>query len=578
MATKNSKPKLPAKQLAILAVARFAEPFAFTSVFPYLPEMIASFGVEKKDVAKWAGVTSAVFSLSQSVTAVPWGRASDKYGRKPIIMIGLFCTMSLFLVWGVSTSLTMAIVVRAIQGASNGNVGIIRTMVAEMVPERELQPKAFSIMPLVWSIGSIFGPSFGGLFASPCDRWPSMFGNSTFFQTYPFALPNLLGAIIFLLSLATGILFLEETLHTKRHARDWGLVLGNRITEAFQVPHLRRRQEHLRRYSIQDAEASAPLLQTDPSGKSNRPADLKPQAEKEAPPSMAAVFSRQSTINLISYTFLALHSVAYDQVLPVFLNYPELSHDTSNTTLPFFFSGGFGLASGRIGTIFTLYGIVCGLIQFLIFPTLCSRYGVLPCFKACVVTFPIVYILTPFTVLVAHPALRYIALMCVMCVKAFAVIIGFPCTTILLTNSASSLNILGTLNGFATTFSALGRALGPALAGALFSWGVKNGMIGIPWWTLALIAMVGAIPAWMIVEGEGPSRSVPSPAESDDEDTEVEECVVEDSDDDGPGHSALCSSQVTMVASAEEQEQEQEPLVGSAKSAGYGYGTLRHVK
>lgn len=92
-----------------------------TSVYPYLPEMIASFGVEKKDVAKWAGTTSAVFSLAQSITAVPWGRASDKFGRKPVIMVGLVCTMACFLVWGVSTSLPMAIAVRAIQGASNGN-------------------------------------------------------------------------------------------------------------------------------------------------------------------------------------------------------------------------------------------------------------------------------------------------------------------------------------------------------------------------------------------------------------------------------------------------------------------------
>jgi MFS family permease len=92
-----------------------------TSVFPYLPEMIASFGVEQKDIATWAGATSAVFSLAQSVTAVPWGRASDQFGRKPVIMVGLVCTMTCFLAWGMSTSLPMAIAIRAIQGASNGN-------------------------------------------------------------------------------------------------------------------------------------------------------------------------------------------------------------------------------------------------------------------------------------------------------------------------------------------------------------------------------------------------------------------------------------------------------------------------
>ncbi|KAI0466161.1 major facilitator superfamily transporter [Xylaria cf. heliscus] len=524
-----------------------------TSVYPYLPEMIASFGVEKKDIAKWAGATSAVFSLAQSVTAVPWGRASDTFGRKPAIMTGLLCTMTLFIIWGMSTSLKMAIIVRGLQGACNGNVGIIRTMVAEMVQDRELQPKAFSIMPLVWSVGSVFGPAFGGLFAKPAEQFPGLFGDSHFLKMYPFALPNILGGCVFLISLSTAALFLKETLQSKRHSRDWGLVLGKRITEAFKENPLRRQQK-LRRYSLQDAEASAPLLQAARHGT---------RLEKPVAPSMSAVFTRQTVINLVAYTFLALHSVAFDQVLPVFLNYPQQAHTPENTFPPLFFSGGFGLNSGRIGTIFTLYGIVSGAIQFVLFPPLCARFGVLNCFRVCVLTFPLVYIALPFTVLIDDVRMRYAALLAAMITKAFAVIIGFPCSTILLTNSAASLSILGTLNGFATTFSALGRASGPALAGVAFSWGVKNNMIGAPWWILGATAAIGAFPVWMIVEGDGPSTgSVDSSDTEDTDDTQVEEDAIVFDDD---------------------EEEEEEDLSGSrsplrggndnARSA--GYGTIR---
>ena len=92
-----------------------------TSVFPYLPEMIRSFGVHNDDVARWAGFTGAVFSISQSMTAVPWGRASDRFGRKPVILVGLLSTMICFVIWGMSSSLVMAISVRAIMGGGNGN-------------------------------------------------------------------------------------------------------------------------------------------------------------------------------------------------------------------------------------------------------------------------------------------------------------------------------------------------------------------------------------------------------------------------------------------------------------------------
>ncbi|KAI1152629.1 major facilitator superfamily domain-containing protein [Nemania diffusa] len=539
-----------------------------TSVYPYLPEMIASFGVPEKDVAKWAGATSAVFSVAQSVTAVPWGRASDKFGRKPAIMSGLLCTMILFIVWGMSTSLKMAIIVRGFQGACNGNVGIIRTMVAEMVQDRELQPKAFSIMPLVWSIGSVFGPAFGGGFANPAHQFPGLFGNSHFFKKFPFALPNFLAGIVFLVSVSTAALFLKETLQSKRHSRDWGLILGQRIREAFK-DHPLRRQQKLRRYSLQDAEASAPLLQAD--GTSSKLAHRASRSgggsgarlEKPVAPSMSAVFTRPTVINLISYTFLALHSVAFDQVLPVFLHYPPEAHTPETVSPPFFFSGGFGLNSGRIGTIFTFYGIMCGAIQFVLFPPLCARYGVLACFRVCVLVFPAVYFAVPFTVLIEDPRLRYGALFAAMVIKAFAVIVGFPCSTILLTNSAASLSILGTLNGFATTFSALGRASGPALTGLAFSWGVKNNMIGAPWWILGLIAAVGALPVWMIADGDGPR--VESSDSSDAEDTDdargeaCEEAIVFDEEEDTDG--------LPGDAGASHD--------GTKDTRGTGYGTLR---
>ncbi|KAK0632997.1 major facilitator superfamily domain-containing protein [Immersiella caudata] len=513
---KRSGPKLPVKQLAILAVARFAEPLALTSVFPYLPEMISSFGVEKDEVARWAGITGAVFSISQSATAVPWGRASDKVGRKPIILIGLASTMCCFLIWGMSTSLPMAIAVRAIMGSGNGNVGIIRTMVAELVPEKELQPRAFSIMPLVWSIGSVFGPAFGGFFARPVERrlFGGAFENIEWFKRYPFALPNLVACFVFFISFMTGLLFLKETLEGKRHRPDWGLALGEKLTRSFHP----RPSHRTRRRSFVDAEASAPLLPTSPTRPSRHPSK-----SHATPPTYSEIFSPQTIINLISYTFLALHSVAYDQVLPVFLNYPPQIPDSSNTHLPFKFSGGFGLTSDKIGTIYTVYGIACGIIQFFLFPILCARWGVLNCYKAATMVFPLVYLLTPYTALIQDTTMRYTAFLTIMLLKGIVVIVAFPCTTIMLTNSASSVRILGTLNGYATSFSGLGRAVGPALTGAVFSVGVQRGYVIAPWWMLAGIAMMGAVPAWFIVEGEGPSRG---DSESEDGSDGEEETLV----------------------------------------------------
>ncbi|KAJ2906420.1 uncharacterized protein MKZ38_001780 [Zalerion maritima] len=540
------------KVIVLGAIARFSEPLALTSVFPYLPEMIESFGVEKNNVAKWAGITSAIFSLAQSAAAVPWGRASDKFGRKPIILIGLVNAMITFLIWGMATNLPMAILVRGLQGAGSGNVGIIRTMVAEMVPERELQPRAFSIMPLVWSIGSVFGPAFGGFFAKPFDQFPGLFGDSRYFHKFPFALPNLVLACFFFMSCATGFLFLRETLETKRHTRDWGRQLGKKIARCLGFRKAHHHHHHHNQHHVVDDGESGPLLYHVTSNTSSTYPDEAPVQRGLTPPrpTIKEVFTPQTMITLLCYTIMALHSVAYDQVLPVFLNYPPQVPNDENTKLPFYFSGGFGLSSNKIGTIFTVYGITCGLVQFLLFPPACNRWGVLNCYKACTSLFPVVYFLTPYTALIQDPKTRIAIFMCLMVLKAVCVIFGFPCITILFTNSAPDLRILGTLNGFATTMSGLGRAVGPAVAGAAFTWGVKNNYVVTSWWFLSFTAALGAIPVWWIVEGDGPRHPDDS---SSSEDEGEEETLVGDLSTQPSGLSSSFEDELAVVDEENEE-------------------------
>lgn len=147
------------------------------------------------------------------------------------------------LLFGFSRSLAWAIAARALAGSVNGNAGIIRTVVAELIPQKELQPIAFSIMPLVWTIGSIFGPSFGGALANPASKYPEIFGTNGFFKRYPFALPNIVSSVFFLVGLAGGILFLKETLETKKYRRDYGRILGKLLLRLFvrKVPVKRQR-------------------------------------------------------------------------------------------------------------------------------------------------------------------------------------------------------------------------------------------------------------------------------------------------------------------------------------------------
>lgn len=141
-------------------------------------------------------------------------------------------------------------------------------------------------------------------------------------------------------------------------------------------------------------------------------------------------------------------------------------------------------------------------VQFLLFPTAAKRYGVLKCMKVVAMVFPVLYLVTPFTALVPGP-LRNFTVFLLLLSKLAGSIFGFPCLTILLTNSAASLSVLGTLNGVGTSVAAFGRAAGPAVMGAAFSLGVQKGFVIIPWWFLAVFGAVSAIPVFWTVETDG---------------------------------------------------------------------------
>jgi len=166
-----------------------------------------------------------------------------------------------------------------------------------------------------------------------------------------------------------------------------------------------------------------------------------------------------------------------------------------------------------------MYGVIGCFIQFLVFPPVARKFGVLNCFKCCAVAFPLICFSTPYTALIESPALQQGAMFGIMIIKSFAVIFAFPCSIILLTNSAVSLRILGTLNGVAVSVSAIGRAIGPAMGGAAFTWGLERGYVITPWWLLGIIACIGAIPIWYLVEMEGFSKASED-SSSDDEDEE----------------------------------------------------------
>ena len=185
--------------------------------------------------------------------------------------------------------------------------------------------------------------------------------------------------------------------------------------------------------------------------------------------------------------------------MPIFL-----AEDGSEepVSLPFKFLGGFELSSKSIGLMISLQGVSSMIAQVFLFPVVVRRFGNLKTFRFIVISWPLLYLMVPYTVLLPYN-LRLPAIGFCLVWRIIGQVFAYPCNAILLTNSAPSMLVLGMINGAAASTASLCRAFGPAVAGVLHDWGNGLGYNGFAWWAGGFVCMIGALESLWIEEGKG---------------------------------------------------------------------------
>lgn len=185
--------------------------------------------------------------------------------------------------------------------------------------------------------------------------------------------------------------------------------------------------------------------------------------------------------------------------MPVFLSTP-VSHEPPS--LPFKFTGGFALNTKTIGFMLSLQGVYSMITQIFLFPFVVRRFGSLTTFRFVVISWPLLYFGVPYLVLLPKHLQMAGVYFCLVW-KITAQVLAYPSNAILLTNSAPSMLVLGTINGIAASTASLCRAFGPTISGLIHSAGLRMGYTGLAWWASGLICILGAVESLWIAEVDG---------------------------------------------------------------------------
>ena len=163
--------------MPFIMIAVLIDMAAIGVIVPVLPTLVASFATDPADQAFWYGVVAAAFGLANFVASPILGALSDRFGRRPVMLLGFMGLGVSFFGTAMTTSLIGLIIARTLGGAMQANVAIANAYVADISAPEE-RAKRFGFLGAMMGVGFIVGPVVGGLLGAVNLHLPFYFAGS----------------------------------------------------------------------------------------------------------------------------------------------------------------------------------------------------------------------------------------------------------------------------------------------------------------------------------------------------------------------------------------------------------------
>ncbi len=173
-------------------------------IIPVLPVLVGSFTQSQASQAFWYGAVAFAFGIANFFGSPILGALSDRYGRRPVLLLG-FCGLGInFFVTALATALWMLIAIRLVGGAMQANQAVANAYVADITAPDD-RAKRFGMLGAMFGLGFIVGPVMGGLLGA-----------------ISLQLPFIVAGSLTMVNLAYGYFVLPESLLPEnRHPFDW---------------------------------------------------------------------------------------------------------------------------------------------------------------------------------------------------------------------------------------------------------------------------------------------------------------------------------------------------------------------
>ena len=209
--------KIPAKLMVLMATA-FLDMVGLLIVIPILPFYARRLGGEGFTIlGMHFGIGTVVallvstFTIAQLVSAPFWGRFSDRFGRRPALLVALGASAIAYVIFGFANSLWLLFFSRIVQGAGGGTVGVIQAYVADSV-EPDQRAKGLGWLSAATNLGVALGPVLGSFAITLGSKVCNLSGgDSASLHSVGHAMPGLFAALLCLVNMAFAWKYLRES-------------------------------------------------------------------------------------------------------------------------------------------------------------------------------------------------------------------------------------------------------------------------------------------------------------------------------------------------------------------------------
>lgn len=180
---------------------------------PVVPFLVQSYTSNPGEQAIVVTLLTSVYAVCVFFAAPGLGALSDKYGRRPLLLVCLLGSAIGYLIFGIGGALWVLFVGRIIEGITGGSISTIFAYFADIIP-REQRTKYFGWISAVVGVGTIIGPTLGGLLAK-----------------FGYSVPMYFGAIVTLVNVVYGFLYMPESLNKNNRLKEITFVRLNPFTQ-----------------------------------------------------------------------------------------------------------------------------------------------------------------------------------------------------------------------------------------------------------------------------------------------------------------------------------------------------------